>query len=355
MPTLFHSQFLSMTFSDLSALLDEKGYNFVKEIGRGASARCYLVFSRYYQDYFVAKVVNLSLASCCEVEPSTLKGLNHPNIIYLYDVVSTQGALYLFLEYCPGGSLVDIAAKHGVFSGRQLYGLCKAVLTGLAFIHSKRCAHLDLKPANILIDRHGRAKLADFGLSRWVHGSMLERRAGTLRFCAPELFQPAKYDPFKADIWSFAVTMFVLAFEAFPFAQPKVGGPMPSYEFAEIAFPMNADPLVVEALKAMFVIDPEARPTALECLRLPIFVGADVVDGRIDSNGNQLGRVDEPPLPRVLGSSSSRWSMLPRAVSMCGHPHGRRVTGPLRKTGSLAPRTFSDATDHELKSIPEVM
>jgi serine/threonine protein kinase len=268
---------------ELTQVLESKGYSLIKEIGRGSSAICYLVFSRQYRAPFVAKVMTGLTERSLDCETSALCGLSHPNVIYLYDIHPTPNAIFLFLEYCPGGSLTMHVAQNGVLSGRQLYGLAKQVLIGLCYIHSMRWAHLDLKPANILIDKHGRAKLADFGISHmFSEAGGATRRGGTLEFAAPELFQYGSYDPFKADVWALGVTIYFMAFAEFPFPKRVVGAPAPTYKFSTISFPANADPLILNALQAMFVIDPIKRPTAAHCLNLQLFVQADVKDGWFD-------------------------------------------------------------------------
>jgi serine/threonine protein kinase len=176
---------------------------------------------------------------------------------------------------------------NGIFSGKQLYGICKQILTGLCFIHSQRWAHLDLKPGNIFIDKHGRAKLADFGISRmFEHDNGAKLRGGTPQFTAPELLQRGSYDPFKADIWSFAVTCYCIAFGSYPYPQPVLGEPFPAFTFADIPFPSDTDPAFMAALRAMFVVDADARPSAAECLELPLFASADVKDGWLGERGN---------------------------------------------------------------------
>jgi serine/threonine protein kinase len=137
-------------------------------------------------------------------------------VIYFYDFVTTPLFQYLFLEFCPAGTLLDVVRKAGPFEGAQLHAACKAILNGLAYIHGRHIAHLDIKPSNIFIDRFGRPKLADFGISRRFADPSSVHRAGTLAFLAPEVLGCAAYDPFKADIWSLGVTFYVMAFGSDP-------------------------------------------------------------------------------------------------------------------------------------------
>jgi serine/threonine protein kinase len=155
-----------------------------------------------------------------------------------------------------------------------------------------RWAHCDLNPANILIDKHGRAKLADFGISMMATEDAV-RRGGTLEFAAPELLHEGRYDPFKADVWSFGVTVYFMAFAQLPFPRPDPSAPEPVYNVADIAFPPAADPDLIDGIRAMLVRDPAARPCAVECQSMAIFSRADVRDGWMDENGNPLARPEE--------------------------------------------------------------
>jgi serine/threonine protein kinase len=308
------------TFSEICTVLDSHGYNILKEIGRGGSARCYLVFSRQYRDLFVVKVITGLSKSRAECEPSALKDLMHPNVIYLYEIVSTQSALYLFLELCPGGSLMHILTTHGGFSGRQLSGLCKAVLTGLCYIHSMRWAHLDLKPDNILFDKHGRPKLADFGISLLLEGKEgTLKRGGTIEFAAPELMKKERYDPFKADIWSFAMTVYFTAFVQFPFPVPVLGEEELPCAALDIPFPMDTDSMLMDVIRAMLVRDPNARPSAMECLNMPWFANADVRDGWMDEKGNPLAKPEVATTMRLTRSATLK----PTGQTL-GRPGGAR-------------------------------
>jgi serine/threonine protein kinase len=327
----------------ISEVLDSKGYSLVKEIGRGSSAICYLVFSRLYQTPFVAKVMTGLTESSLQCETSALRGLSHPNVIYLYDIHPTPEAIYLILEYCPGGSLTTHVAKNGVMAGRPLYGMAKQVLTGLCYIHSMRWAHLDLKPANILIDKHGRVKLADFGISHMFEESgEATRRGGTVEFAAPELFQLGAYDPFKVDVWALAVTVYFMAFAAFPFPTRVVGGEVPTYAFSTIPFPTDADPLIISTLKAMFVIDPVKRPTAADCLNFPLFMHGDVKDGWLEPTSS--GDLPSADLTAVQSTGYRLSKTLSQRKLYMLRPFTRSMKSMTLASGKRVP-TMDDSED----------
>jgi serine/threonine protein kinase len=263
------------------AVLETKGYTFLSEIGHGASGRVCLVFSPRYQANFVVKVMSLHIHQLCtDCEITTLKQLTSHNVITLYDYEWTTNAIYLFFEYCPHGSLDKLISKSGPLSGAQLYGLCKAFLSGLAYIHANHCAHCDLKPANILIDRYGRPKLADFGFARiFAPDALSTQHAGSMAFAAPEIFLPHAFDPFKADIWSAAITIIWISTGQVPWSQTKAR--LVSNEIVNglVNFPRGFDPKLTPLIRAMTALQPGRRPTAEKCLAFEPIASADVKAG----------------------------------------------------------------------------
>jgi serine/threonine protein kinase len=266
----------------LGPILEAKGYSFVREIGCGGSGRCCLVFSSHYQTHFVVKVLSLKIRQVCsDCEIIALKELTSPFVISIYDYHIAPSSIFIFLEFCPRGSLQEVVTKTGPLSGHQLYGVCKAMLTGLAYVHSQRCAHLDLKPGNILIDRYGRPKLADFGFSHLFVGTPLtDQHAGSLCFMAPELFEPHPFDPFKADIWAAAITIFWIASAKLPWSAYSMSLPDRIAEGIQ-TFPATFDQKLCGLLRKMTQLNPARRPTAQECLDLEPIVLADIKCGTI--------------------------------------------------------------------------
>jgi serine/threonine protein kinase len=75
-----------------------------------------------------------------------MRRLSCPNVIYFYDFVSTPDFQFLFLEYCPAASITNVLRWIGQLESMQLHAMLKGILNGLAYMHQKCYAHLDLKP-----------------------------------------------------------------------------------------------------------------------------------------------------------------------------------------------------------------
>jgi polo-like kinase 1 len=230
---------------------------------------------------------------------NALLHLAFPNIIYLYDVAYMKHFVFLFLEFCPGGSVLDMMTRSGCLHDAALKRMSSGILRGLVDMHSKRFAHLDMKLATVLIDRFGRQKLADFGLSGHLAPEHAEtrQRAGTLCYIAPEMLisHSAPYDPFKADIWAFGVTCYVMAFGRPPWEALK-----DEIMNTELSFPPETDTTFAEAVRNMLTLDPEERPTASQCLEIPFFVRHGTAGDAALGASRRLTQ-----LPKAISTASS--------------------------------------------------
>eukprot|EP01111_Echinosteliopsis_oligospora_P011452 TRINITY_DN3789_c0_g1_i2.p1 TRINITY_DN3789_c0_g1~~TRINITY_DN3789_c0_g1_i2.p1 ORF type:complete len:166 (-),score=31.43 TRINITY_DN3789_c0_g1_i2:109-606(-) len=99
-------------------------------------------------------------------EISLLKELDHPNIVRLLEVLHSENKLYLVFEYVEQDLKKYMDSVPGMINPLLVKSYMYQLLRGIAYCHSHRILHRDLKPQNLLIDRNGALKLADFGLAR---------------------------------------------------------------------------------------------------------------------------------------------------------------------------------------------
>ncbi|XP_003126308.1 cyclin-dependent kinase 2 isoform X2 [Sus scrofa] len=144
----------------------------VEKIGEGTYGVVYKAKNKVTGEVVALKKIRLDtetegVPSTAIREISLLKELNHPNIVKLLDVIHTENKLYLVFEFLHQDlkKFMDASALTGIplpLIKSYLFQL----LQGLAFCHSHRVLHRDLKPQNLLINAEGSIKLADFGLAR---------------------------------------------------------------------------------------------------------------------------------------------------------------------------------------------
>ncbi|EFX01784.1 map kinase kinase kinase wis4 [Grosmannia clavigera kw1407] len=113
-----------------------------------------------------------TIATQISDEMRVLESLDHPNVVSYYGIEVHRDRVYIFMEYCSGGSLASLL-EHGRIEDEQVimvYAL--QLLEGLAYLHEIKIAHRDIKPENILLDHNGIIKYVDFGAAKVIarHG-----------------------------------------------------------------------------------------------------------------------------------------------------------------------------------------
>ncbi|XP_045564374.1 death-associated protein kinase 2 isoform X2 [Salmo salar] len=156
-----------------------------------------------------------------EREVNILQQTQHPNIVTFHDVYENRTDVVLILELVSGGELFDFLAQKESLSEEEATQFIKQILEGVHYLHSRKIAHFDLKPENImLLDKNvplPRIKLIDFGLAHKIEaGAEFKNIFGTPEFVAPEI---VNYEPLglEADMWSIGVITYILLSGASPF------------------------------------------------------------------------------------------------------------------------------------------
>ncbi|KAJ8255241.1 hypothetical protein GJAV_G00202670 [Gymnothorax javanicus] len=182
----------------------------IEKIGEGTYGVVYKAKNKVTGQSVALKKIRLEaeaegVPSTAIREISLLKELSHPNIVKLLDVVHTEKKLYLVFEYLDQDlkKYMDSSQPEGLpLPVVQSY--VHQLLQGIAFCHSHRVVHRDLKPQNLLLNQAGAIKLADFGLAR-AFGVPLRsytHEVVTLWYRAPEILLGCKYYSTAVDIWS---------------------------------------------------------------------------------------------------------------------------------------------------------
>eukprot|EP00727_Mastigamoeba_balamuthi_P007047 m51a1_g2963 Cyclin-dependent kinase 5 homolog (295) ;mRNA; r:686317-688019 len=137
-------------------------------------------------------------------EISLLKELKHPSIVRLYDVIYTEKKLTLVFEYLDQDLKKHMDECGGALPLPKIKSFAFQLLRGIAFCHDHRVLHRDLKPQNLLINKKGELKLADFGLARafGIPVRTFSHEVVTLWYRAPDvLMGSCKYST-PIDMWS---------------------------------------------------------------------------------------------------------------------------------------------------------
>lgn len=152
----------------------------------------------------------------CIQEAQHLAGLDHPNIVKIFDVGRENGDVFLVAQFVDGQNLAERMANGSIELDEGLQILATVCLA-LQYAHGQGVVHRDIKPQNILIDSTGRVLLADFGISIESATPVVSDLRGTFPYQAPEQMTPGDMVDARADLFSLGVVAYEMFTGRLPF------------------------------------------------------------------------------------------------------------------------------------------
>lgn len=205
-------------------------YKIKSEIGHGGMATVYLGFDQVLKREVAIKILHAHLARDSELchrfqqEASIAAGLEHPNIVKIYDYgEDREGRSYIVSEIIRGQNLhlLQMARNR---SGEGLLGpfvsamICEEVLNGLFCAHELNFIHRDVKPDNVMISLQGQVKLTDFGIAKRISSTMTQagQYLGSPSYSSPEQVRGLELD-FRTDLFSTGIILYEMLTGKLPF------------------------------------------------------------------------------------------------------------------------------------------
>ena len=260
------------------SLIKTRGRNYHRghSLGEGGFARCFQMKDDSGKIFAAKTVAKISIKSektrkklLSEIQIH--KSMRHPNIVQFIDCFEDDVNVYILLEICPNGSLMDLLKKRKLLTEPEVRFFTTQICGAIKYMHSRRVIHRDLKLGNIFFDKNFNLKVGDFGLAATL-GNDRERKytiCGTPNYIAPEVLM-GKHSghSYEVDIWSIGVMMYALLIGKPPFQSRDVNTIYERIKCRDFNFP-SEKPISSQAkllIQDILSIDPLERPSIKEIM-----------------------------------------------------------------------------------------
>lgn len=198
-------------------------YEIVSKIGTGGMSDVYKAKDHTLGRFVAIKVLkpefseDVNFVTKFRTEAQSAAGLEHPNIVNIYDVGSENGMHYIVMEYVEGITLKTYIEKKGQLSFKEAVSIAIQVGRGIEAAHHKNIIHRDIKPQNIIISTEGKVKVTDFGIARAATSNTISADVmGSVHYASPEQARNGFVDG-KSDIYSLGIVMYEMVTGRVPF------------------------------------------------------------------------------------------------------------------------------------------
>jgi beta-lactam-binding protein with PASTA domain len=241
-------------------------YRILRHVGSGGMADVYSALDLHLGRTVALKLLHRRFAQDKEFverfrrEASAAAGLQHPNVVSVYDRGEFDGTSYIAMEFCEGPTLREVIARNGPLDVRRAIDITKKILVAARFAHRRGVIHRDLKPHNVIVEPDGgndNIKVMDFGIARAGASEITEAGAimGTAHYFSPEQAQGHTVTA-ASDLYSVGVVLFEMLTGRPPFegdspvaiALKHVNQPPPSPRELRPDIPPELEAVVLKAL-----------------------------------------------------------------------------------------------------------
>ncbi len=198
-------------------------YEILDKIGTGGMSDVYKAMDHLLGRKVAVKVLkseyseDVNFLSKFRTEAQAAAGLEHPNIVNIYDVGSENKMHYIVMEYVEGITLKTYIEKKEKLSYKEAISIAIQTANGIRVAHNKQIVHRDIKPQNIMISTEGKVKVTDFGIARAASSNTINSEAmGSVHYASPEQARNGFIDT-KSDIYSLGIVMYEMVTGRVPF------------------------------------------------------------------------------------------------------------------------------------------
>ena len=200
-------------------------YKLMKRIGQGGMADVYLAKDTVLEREVAIKILRGDLSSDpvallrFQREANAASGLNHPNIVEVYDVGEDNGRYYIVMELMTGTTLKELIGRRGSLDKYEAFAIMEQLIKPLSKAHENQVIHRDIKPQNVLVLSDGTVKITDFGIALAEDALQLTKSdsvLGSVHYLAPECSR-GEGASVQSDIYALGVVLYELLVGDVPF------------------------------------------------------------------------------------------------------------------------------------------
>ena len=198
-------------------------YEILGKVGAGGMSDVYKAKDLTLGRFVAIKVLkaefseDINFVTKFRSEAQAAAGLEHPNIVNIYDAGNEEGMHYIVMEYVEGITLKTYIEKKGQLSFKEAVSIAIQVGRGIEAAHNKNIVHRDIKPQNIMISTEGKVKVTDFGIARAATSNTISSDVmGSVHYSSPEQARNGFVDG-KSDIYSLGIVMYEMVTGRVPF------------------------------------------------------------------------------------------------------------------------------------------
>ena len=207
---------------EIGSFLSDR-YEILSKVGAGGMSDVYKAKDHILSRFVAIKILkqefseDSSFVTKFRAEAQSAAGLEHPNIVNIYDVGSENGLYYIVMEYVEGITLKTYIEKKGQLSFKESASIAIQVARGIEAAHNKNIIHRDIKPQNIIISTDGKVKVTDFGIAKATSSNTISSDVmGSVHYASPEQARNGFVDG-RSDIYSLGIVMFEMVTGRVPF------------------------------------------------------------------------------------------------------------------------------------------
>lgn len=196
-------------------------------------------------------------------EARLIAALSNKHIVNIYDVFEENGTAYYVMEYHERGTLEDLVVEKGALSPDVALEYIRQVAEALIEVHANNILHLDVKPSNIMLSKHGEAVLIDFGVSKHYDNKGKQTSLSLVGvsegYASAEMYDegPAQFFDPRLDVYSLAATFYFLLTATSPIDAKLI-------EEHGLDYPKNVPQEFVNAINKVLLSNLESRPATVE-------------------------------------------------------------------------------------------